>query len=188
MTKDTLVQEAYIYNVLRISEYVRELRLPILEICVQKLLKIDVSCSREQIAEAELHSQATGEQSEPALGMQLPLADRLDVMMHKTLLFIQKNASSGGGSAEEDWEACKSIYKDLLFCFDKYVMRTYGSSHVQFLMFYMCSHRAMLSEGFIDYLWKKFSNPASCQVTKQICAYYIGESKHKQTLTTYSYN
>lgn len=32
----------------------------------------------------------------------------------------------------------------------------------------------MLSEGFLDYLWKKFSNPASCQVTKQICTYYIG--------------
>lgn len=68
----------------------------------------------------------------------------------------------------------KSIYKDLLFAFDKYVLLTYGPSHVQFLLFYMCSMRVSLAEGFLDYLWKKFNSIKSCSITKQKCAYYLG--------------
>ncbi len=186
MTKDTQIQEAYILNVLAITEYASDLRLPLLETCIQKLLKVDVNCTREQIVDAELNSQTPPPVSDenqqttvptPAPNcMQLPLADRLDAMIEKLLQFIAKNCIKKTQDKEEaeDWEACKSIYKDLLFTFDKYVLCTYGSSHVQFLMFYMCSFKSMLSEGFIDYLWKKFSNPLSCQVTKQICTYYIG--------------
>lgn len=185
MTKDTLIQEAYILNVLQVTEYARDLRLTILEICIQKLLKVDVNCTREQISDAELNSQPESEQPENNLAshpetlcMQHPLADRLDIMMCKLFQFINKNSSvstpESPASPSDDWEACKSIYKDLLFTFDKYILCTYGSLHAQFLMFYMCSFKSMLSEGFLDYLWKKFSNPISCQITKQICTYYIG--------------
>ena len=175
MIKDTLMQEAYIRNVLKVIEYVSELRLTLLEICIQKMLKVDVSCTREQIAEAELDTQETSTQS-----MHFPLADRLDVMMQHMLSYIrqicfkQSANEPGDGDNQLDWESCKSLYKDLLFTFDKYVVCTYGSSHVQFLMFYICSCKGLLSEGFLDYLWKKFSSPASCQITKQIAAYYIG--------------
>ncbi len=188
MTKDTQIQEAYILNVLAITEYATDLRLPILETCIQKILKVDVNCTREQIIDAELNSQTSPPQSsddkqqielptQSTQCMHLPLADRLDIMLEKLFQFIAKNCmkkDTVNDELVEDWETCKSIYKDLLFIFDKYVLCTYGSSHVQFLMFYMCSFKNMLSEGFIDYLWKKFSNPLSCQVTKQICTYYIG--------------
>ena len=73
-----------------------------------------------------------------------------------------------------NWDFCKTIYKDILFCFDKYILTTYGSSHVQFIMFYICSFRTMLSEGFLDYLWKKFISPNTSSVSKAICCYYIG--------------
>jgi RNA polymerase I-specific transcription initiation factor RRN3 len=207
MIKDTLMQEAYILNVLKISEYIKELRLPLLEICVQKLLKIDVNCTREQIVEAELanlsqltESMESNPEAEVAatadmsttnkslVFMHFPLADRLDSMMEKLFLFIKSNCflkdnsdnnnsnylNKSDEQTQFDWELCKSIYKDLLYTFDKYIISTYGSAHVQFLMFYVCSFKSMLSEGFLDFLWKKFSSPASCQVTKQICAYYIG--------------
>ena len=173
MSKETPVQEAYIANILRVSGYAGELRLPILEVCVQRLLKIDVSCTREQIAAAE----QTAAGATDSLEMQLPLAARLDALMAQVLRFVGESAAAAPpASRDQHWQACKSVYRDLLFTFDKYVVRTYGSSHVQFLMFYVCGFRGQLAEGFVDYLWKKFSSPASCQVTKQICAYYIGWS------------
>lgn len=179
MTKDTLVQEAYILNVLQISDYAKDLRLSLLETCIQKVLKVDVNCTREQIIDAELNFQPSEDQSSSPdlqICMQLPLADRLDTMIEKLYAFIKKNSLRNElvPNSEENWEATKSMYKDLLFTFDKYILCTYGSSHVQFLMFYICSFKSMLSEGFLDYLWKKFSNPASCHITKQICTYYIG--------------
>ena len=123
---------------------------------IQKLLKVDVNCTREQIIEAELNSQnipmPEDQSTSPAPipnCMHLPLADRLDVMLHQLFQFIAKNAMQV--NSDEGWEACKAVYKDLLFTFDKYILCTYGSSHVQFLMFYLCSFKGVLSEGFIDY-------------------------------------
>lgn len=166
--KSTSIQEAYIRNILKISEYIREIRLNLLEISIQKMLKIDVNCTREQIVEAELKT----EQQITTDHMNLGLADRLDVMMLKLFEYIQINCYPK--QKDLDLETCKAIYKDLLFTFDKYILHTYGSSHVQFLLFYICSMRPILAEGFLDYLWKRFTNPSSCAVTRQICAYYIG--------------
>ena len=53
MIKETPIQEAYITNLFKIAENFPDLRLKVLEICVQKLLKIDVNCRREQILEYE---------------------------------------------------------------------------------------------------------------------------------------
>lgn len=181
MTKDTTIQESYISNILRAAEYLKDHRAQLLEICIQKCLKIDVNCRREQIIEAELNDQmaidgdsdeATEEPKTKIEPMKHPLADRLDVMMLSLIKFIEKGCHDE--TNKFNWDASKSIYKDLLYTFDKYVLCTYGSSHVQFLMFYVCSYKYMLSEGFIDYLWKKFSSINSCAITKQVCAYYIG--------------
>jgi RNA polymerase I-specific transcription initiation factor RRN3 len=178
MIKETSVQEAYIRNLLQLAESFADLRLQILEICVQKLLKIDVNCRREQILEYELmHAEANSNTSstedahKQELSMKHHLADRLDVMMLCLFNYINKNCFSG---TTIDWDATKVIYKDLLSIFDKYILVTYGSNHVQFLMFYICSFRVQLAEGFLDYLWKKFNSIKSCSVTKQICAYYLG--------------
>ena len=87
-------------------------------------------------------------------GMKLPLADRLDVMMNKIFDYIRSNSFQASNTADNtkltlNWETCRSIYKDLLFIFDKYILQTYGSSHVQFLIFFVCSYRSMLAEGFL---------------------------------------
>lgn len=51
MIKETQVQRAFLANVLRLANTYSNLRLALLEICVQKLLKIDVNLSREAILE-----------------------------------------------------------------------------------------------------------------------------------------
>jgi RNA polymerase I-specific transcription initiation factor RRN3 len=183
MSKETIIQEAYVTNLLKIAENISELRLILLEIFVQKLLKIDVSCQREQIISAESNEDF----SQPSLlnvtTTKHLLAAKLDCMMLCLFEFIQKNCTEGSlvlmmeeknENLKFNWDFCKTIYKDILFCFDKYILTTYGSSHVQFIMFYICSFRSMLSEGFLDYLWKKFVSPNTCSVSKAICCYYIG--------------
>ena len=53
MIKDTQIQKAYIDNLLKVAHRFKDIRLALLEICVQKMLKIDVNSRREQIIEAE---------------------------------------------------------------------------------------------------------------------------------------
>lgn len=185
MIKETGVQEAYIKNVLIIADNFKDLRLMLLEICVQKILKIDVNSRREQILEAEIKNDdqlildaaltnlTSSNDDGQAKPMKHPLADRLDIKMMCAFDFIKQNCIDSK-TGQFNWESCKTIYKDLLFTFDKYILFTYGSSHVQFLMFYICSFRSILSEGFLDYLWKKFSAINSCAITRQVCSYYIG--------------
>ena len=73
-----------------------------------------------------------------------------------------------------DWEATKKLYKEFLTVFDKIILTTHGSCHCQFILFYICSFKPELSDGFIDYLWKKVQNPTIGPVFRQISSFYIG--------------
>ena len=44
MNKETAIQEAFLKNLLIVAENISDIRLILLEICIQKLLKIDVNC------------------------------------------------------------------------------------------------------------------------------------------------
>ena len=40
-----------------------------------------------------------------------------------------------------DWEASKLLYRELLLVFERILLRTHASCHVQFLLFYICSFK-----------------------------------------------
>ena len=42
-------------------------------------------------------------------------------------------------SEELQWEATKTLYREMLLVFEKIILPTYASCHVQFLIFYFCS-------------------------------------------------
>ena len=42
-----------------------------------------------------------------------------------------------------DWEVTKKLYLDMVKTFEKLLLPTYASCHVQFLMFYICSFRTV---------------------------------------------
>jgi RNA polymerase I-specific transcription initiation factor RRN3 len=197
MIKESSIQEAYIRNILVLAGNFAEMRSSLVELCVQRMLKLDVNSTREQIIEAEANEKQdiTEKQAHPMQqqSMKHPYADRLDVMMLNKFEFIKRisfkqpaetgvaKVEASSGATQLDWHACKCLYKELLYSFDKYILCTYGSSHVQFLLFYICSLKRLLSEGFLDYLWKKFncaqstsSSSSSCAVVRQVCAYYMG--------------
>nr|KAG5709697.1 hypothetical protein BaRGS_027722 [Batillaria attramentaria] len=153
------------------------------------MLRLDVRASRREIEEAEGSSDEEEEEESTVFSMdevdgqekakdedtppsmKHKEADRLDVMMDLTLAFIYCTCHPNG---ELDWEATKTLYRELLSVFDKLVFPTHASGHTQFLMFYICSFKQPLWEGFIDYLWKKVTTSMTQAVFRQAAAGYIG--------------
>jgi len=108
---------------------------------------------------------------EEQLATSLPLATSLDIMMKLIFKFIKETCHPNG---KFSWAVTKKLYRELLSVFDKFIFPTHESVHVQFIMFYICSFREELADGFIDYLWKKVLNPSTQSVYRQTAACYIG--------------
>lgn len=179
ITKDRSIQAAYLRNSLKIADNLPDLRAKVLEISIQKLLKIDVNSPRDQILASELvdinetmdlENTDVQKVAKPCT-MKHPFADKLDIMMVTIFEYINSKYDT---EDPKKWEAFKTLYKEFLTIFEKYTLQTYGSSHTQFIMFYLCNFKPILAENFLDTLWKKFSNPNTCQIIRQTCAYYIG--------------
>lgn len=65
------------------------------------------------------------------------------------------------------------LYKDILTTFDKVILPTYNTHHVQFIMFILCSYKNTLAEAYLNYLWKKVCNPNIASVIRQSSINYI---------------
>ncbi|XP_057201859.1 RNA polymerase I-specific transcription initiation factor RRN3 [Triplophysa rosa] len=185
--------ECYVHNLLRVTVYVPALRRDLLELIISKMLALDVSAPRSEIEEVEgaAESDAGGESRDDCLfnmdeeedlpldssrpvdeaEMAHPVAERLDTLMTVLVAYI-KDICHVDGSL--DIEKTKALYKDLLCVFDKVVLPTHASCHVQFLMFYLCSFRLGLAEAFLDHLWKQFQSPSQPPVLRQAAAGYMG--------------
>ncbi|KAM9843202.1 RNA polymerase I-specific transcription initiation factor RRN3 [Aulostomus maculatus] len=178
--------ECYVHNLLRVTVHIPAVRREVLELIVEKMLKLDVSASRSDIEEAEEKQQAEERSEEglfdmdedvPAgqpprtLVMAHPVAQKLDTLMAMMMAYI-KDACHIDGVLHV--ERTKDLYRDLLKVFDKLILPTHNSSHVQFLLFYLCSLRLALAEAFLDHLWKVFQNPSQPAVLRQAAAGYLG--------------
>ncbi|TRY93235.1 hypothetical protein DNTS_014372 [Danionella cerebrum] len=189
--KSSRTLECYTHNLLRVSVSIPELRRDILELIITKMLTLDVSAPRSEIEEAESGAQqdASGsshdeclfnmdEDEDLAMNSQgvgqvtvHPLAERLDTMMAVLLAYI-KDACFFNGVL--DVEKTKALYRDLVFVFDKVVLPTHASCHVQYYMFYLCSFRLGLAEAFLDHLWKVLQAPDQPSILRQAAAWYMG--------------
>ncbi|XP_068100881.1 RNA polymerase I-specific transcription initiation factor RRN3 [Hyperolius riggenbachi] len=193
INKPARVLECYIHNLLRITVYFPKLRLEVLELVIEKLLKIDVSVSRQDIEEAEenvsivnggssaaeeaLFNMDEDEDPEqrsapvPADTMAHPAAERLDTALSVVFAYIRDMCFLNGSL---DLNKTKDLYKDLLAVFDKLILPTHASCHVQFIMFYICSFKLGFAESFLEHLWKKLQNPNNAPIIRQTAASYIG--------------
>uniref|UniRef100_A0AAY4CB58 RRN3 homolog, RNA polymerase I transcription factor n=1 Tax=Denticeps clupeoides TaxID=299321 RepID=A0AAY4CB58_9TELE len=196
--------ECYVHNLLRVTLYIPSLRREILELIVSKMLALDVSAPRAEIEEVEenaaIHQEASGAPQDDCLFnmdededtevntstaecvMAHPVAERLDMLMAVLLTYI-KDMCYVNGSLE--LERTKALYRDLMYVFDKLVLPTHASSHVQYSVFYLCSIRLVslqlfnqsergLAEAFLDHLWKLLQGPSQPPVVRQAAAGYIG--------------
>ncbi|XP_050300204.1 RNA polymerase I-specific transcription initiation factor RRN3 [Anthonomus grandis grandis] len=181
--KPTHIQEYYLYNLLMLLSYQPHLRPDILHLVFSKLIIMDVNAPKEDILKPleededifqmddcdsksvkTVHTGFT-EVNRASLGV------ALDVCMNKIFEFIVKECN--GENGELSWENIKSIYHDLLSVFDKVILPTYSSLHVQFVMFLLCSLKPAVTEAFLNYLWKKVCNPNLAIVLRQAAVTYI---------------
>lgn len=61
----------------------------------------------------------------------------------------------------------------MITVFDKVVLPTYNTHHVQFIMFCMCSFKSTIVEAFLNYLWKKVCSPSVASVHRQSAVAYF---------------
>lgn len=187
--KSSRTLECYVHNLLRVTVYIPSIRRDVLEVIIGKLLKLDVNASRTDIEEAEekaLQNHRADDQTEEGLFdmdedvsphqdrtdlMVHPVAERLDTLMAVLMAYI-KDVCHVNGSLHV--EMTKELYKDLLSVFDKLILPTHASCHVQYTLFYLCSFRLALAEAFLDHLWKILQNPSQPAVIRQAAAGYLG--------------
>ncbi|KAM5332283.1 RNA polymerase I-specific transcription initiation factor RRN3 [Glossophaga mutica] len=186
--------ECYVHNLLRISVYFPTLRHEILELVIEKLLKLDVSASRQDIEDAEeiaaqtdsgtdtteglfnmdedeVPEQETKADPERLSQMVHPVADRLDILLSLLLSYIKDVCYVDG---KIDIDKTKDLYRDLIIIFDKLLLPTHASCHVQFFMFYLCSFKLGFAEAFLEHLWKKLQDPNNPAIIRQAAGNYIG--------------
>ncbi|XP_036266770.1 RNA polymerase I-specific transcription initiation factor RRN3 isoform X2 [Pipistrellus kuhlii] len=186
--------ECYVHNLLRISVYFPTLRHEILELVVEKLLKLDVNASRQDIEDAEEIATQTGSGTDATEGlfnmdedevpenetkadperlnqMAHPVAERLDILLSLLLSYIKDVCYVDG---KIDINKTKDLYRELIIIFDKLLLPTHASCHVQFFMFYLCSFKLGFAEAFLEHLWKKLQDPNNPAIIRQAAANYIG--------------
>lgn len=116
--------------------------------------------------------------------MKHPVAHTLDVCMEQVLAYIY-NCCHVQGTL--NLEALKSLYHDLLKIFEHIIMPTHASHHVQFIMFYICSFKPTLCEAFVNWLWRKVSNPNVAPVIRQSSVSYIASLLARATFVQLGY-
>ncbi|XP_066238664.1 RNA polymerase I-specific transcription initiation factor RRN3 [Saccopteryx leptura] len=186
--------ECYVHNLLRISVYFPTLRHDILELIIEKLLKLDVNASRQDIEDAEEIAAPTGsgadatealfnmdedEVTEPETKadperlnqMVHPVAERLDILLSLLLSYVKDICYVDG---KIDINKTKDLYRELIIIFDKLLLPTHASCHVQFFMFYLCSFKLGFAEAFLEHLWRKLQDPNNPAIIRQAAGNYIG--------------
>ncbi|KAM4716570.1 RNA polymerase I-specific transcription initiation factor RRN3 isoform 2-T2 [Anableps anableps] len=183
--KSSRTLECYVHNLLRLTVYTPSIRRDVLELIVGKLLRLDVSASRADIEEAEdtvaqnrpeeglfdMDEDMSADQPPRTNMMVHPVAERLDTLMAVLMAYIRDVCHVDGSFHAE---RTKELYKDLLSVFDKLILPTHASCHVQYTLFYLCSFKLALAEAFLDHLWKILQNPAQPAVLRQAAAGYLG--------------
>nr|XP_056722542.1 RNA polymerase I-specific transcription initiation factor RRN3 [Euleptes europaea] len=183
INKSERTLQCYVHNMLRISGYIPVLRHDILELVIERLLKMDVSAPRKDIdAAEEAESKQASEEGlfdmdedeenrEKNDIMAHPIADRLDILMMVLFSYIKDVCHVNG---KLDLGRTKDLYRDLVPIFDKLILPTHGSYHVQYIMFYLSSFKLGIAEAFVEHLWKKLQNPNNPAVIRQAAGSYIG--------------
>ncbi|XP_007954667.1 RNA polymerase I-specific transcription initiation factor RRN3 [Orycteropus afer afer] len=186
--------ECYVHNLLKISVYFPTLRREILELVMEKLLKLDVNASRQDIEDAEETAAQTSGGTDATEGLfnmdededpkgeikadpaQLdhmvhPVAERLDILLSLLLSYVKDVCYIDG---KTDNNKTKDLYRDVITIFDKLLLPTHASCHVQFIIFYLCSFRLGFAEAFLEHLWKKLQDPNNPAIIRQAAGNYIG--------------
>ncbi|XP_077980326.1 RNA polymerase I-specific transcription initiation factor RRN3-like isoform X2 [Glandiceps talaboti] len=206
MKKEIHTQECYVKNLLEITLYLPNLRSKIMELIVEKMIKIDVHAPKHEVQEAEMEDEDDDNEDENEFmeedmqfdmeeiedtdnsideikkdnkedidddeggPMNHEMADKLDVMMSVLLPYIHHVCHPHG---KFNMEHAKPLWRQLLGIFEKVILPTHASCHVQYIMFYMCSFNPSIVDAFLDFLLKKIQDPNTIAIVRQSAAAYV---------------
>ncbi|XP_056143654.1 RNA polymerase I-specific transcription initiation factor RRN3 [Lampris incognitus] len=188
--KSPMTLECYVHNILRVTVYIPSIRRDTLEIIIGNILKLDVSAPRQEIEKMEedaiqnqkeekcgeeglftMDEDVPAENTSTSDSMAHPMAERLDILMNILLIYMRDICYVNGSV---DVEKTKELYKDLMGVFDKLILPTHASCHVQFTVFFLCSFKSALAEAFLQHLWKILQSPSQPAVLRQAAGGYMG--------------
>ncbi|CAG9773105.1 unnamed protein product [Ceutorhynchus assimilis] len=180
--KPVHTQEFYLHNLLMILTYQPIFKPDILHLIFTKLIIMDVNAPKEEIQKQKGNEEEIFQMDEDSKSVttsktafteinRTSLGHTLDICMDLMLNYIIGECNNENG--ELDWEKTKILYHNLITIFDKVILPTYSSHHVQFVMFALCALKSTVTEAFLNYLWKKVSNPNIAIVLRQAAVTYI---------------
>lgn len=186
--KPTIFQESYVKNLLQATKYLPSLRANILELIIDNLTKIDVAVPKHELE----HHETTPEEEDPMQfevemdatniavedsgeGQEVncmgnEMADRLDILMEILFKYIHEVTHIDG---EYIVDGGIELFNELLVIFDKVILPTHASCHIQFIMFLLCSFDQYFSNSLLDVCWKKIEEPNTPAIIRQASAAYI---------------
>ncbi|XP_031839526.1 RNA polymerase I-specific transcription initiation factor RRN3 homolog Tif-IA [Nomia melanderi] len=180
----THMHEVYVYALLQILEYAPQLRSDILSLIINRMMVLDVNIPRLETDNEDEDLMDDSSECDSLTGNENnvedtdiketdklhPIAHKLDVCMELILKYMHDFCF-----VEEvlQIEHLKSLYYDLLQIFETVILPTHASQFVQYIILYICSFKTAVAEAFIDWLWRKVSDPNIPSVTRQSSVGYI---------------
>uniref|UniRef100_A0A665U6Y3 RRN3 homolog, RNA polymerase I transcription factor n=1 Tax=Echeneis naucrates TaxID=173247 RepID=A0A665U6Y3_ECHNA len=164
--KSSRTLECYVHNLLRVTVYIPSIRGEVLEVIIGKIL-----AQRGSHSFVTIYLVGDADQPSRTAVMGHPVAERLDVLMAVMMAYI-KDICFVNGSLHVG--RTKELLRHLLCVFDKLILPTHASYHVQYTIFYLCSFRLALAEAFLDHLWKILQSPSQPAVLRQAAAGFMG--------------
>ncbi|KAK3930013.1 RNA polymerase I-specific transcription initiation factor RRN3 [Frankliniella fusca] len=176
LKRSTREHQAFVHNMLEILKYQPKFRKEFLHLITKKLVDLDTHAPRSEIEEAENDDAMDVDEDifslEQEQGMKHPIANTLDHLMMRLFTFI-KNECVDPNTGEITLERSYSVYKDFQEVFERVILLTHNTHHVQFLMWYLCSLRPKLAEVYVKYLWRLVLSIHVAPVTRQSAAAYV---------------
>ncbi|KAF3423756.1 hypothetical protein E2986_01622 [Frieseomelitta varia] len=168
--------EVYVHALIQILEYAPHLRSDILSLIINRLMVLDVNIPRLEIDNEEEDLMDDNSECNSTLGNENnveennitetdkihPIAHKLDVCMELVLKYMHDFCFT---KKVLQVECLKSLYFDLLKIFETIILPTHASQYVHF--------KTAVVEAFIDWLWRKASDPNVPSIIRQSSIAYI---------------
>ncbi|XP_011858498.1 PREDICTED: RNA polymerase I-specific transcription initiation factor RRN3 [Vollenhovia emeryi] len=181
----TYTHEIYIHALLQILNYAPQLRSNILVFIINRLMMLDVNIPREEASNDEkdvvddcIGSNGTADNDNPTeinndankRETIHPTARTLDSCMELFLKYMHEFCFANDVLQIEN---LRTLYFDVLCAFEAVILPTHASQYVQFIIFYICSFRSVITETFTKWLWHKVTDPNVAPVLRQTAICYI---------------
>lgn len=175
--------EVYVNALLQLLEYAPQLRADILSLIINRLMILDVNIPKsdknteEDVSMEDMECDEimdddieANEKNKENIKVLHPMAQTLDACMEQVFNYIYNTCCV---KKSLNMESLKSLYLDILKIFETIILPTHASQYVQYIMFYICSFKTTVAEAFLDWLWKKTTDPNIPAVLRHMSVSYI---------------